>query len=195
MRIDELKIDDARHLTRTPWDQKEAAEKWLKDHGFKRIGEESSYGSVWTDHVKSIVKIFSNDPCYLRFIDFCRKHRGNPYIPRLSKLYPIGQNGGVVFSEMLSPINYRYDIIIGQIDDYFTLYLNDGKYVPDYLGIPPWKAEFEEQYPLLADIIRKLAREFKNGPCRNDLHNGNFMLRGDTPVIIDPVAPKNRAIP
>jgi hypothetical protein len=188
MRIDELKIDDARQLTRTVWDQKAAAEKWLRTHGYKKISnKDAAFATVWTDHQKSVVKVFARDPCYKSFITFCRSNRGDPHLPRLTKLYPIGEDGGIVFIEMLKPIAARDKNFVEECRAYFV---NQQKIAAGARFFQPPEVfdDLRRVQPTLLQTLDKLAGAFPyHGSCACDLHWKNMMMRGSTYVITDPM--------
>jgi hypothetical protein len=176
--LTELKLDDARTLSRTVWQKKDAVEHWLHQHNYKCIGR-GGLGSVWTDHEKSVVKVFLDDACYAAFVDLCRKNRGDPHLPRVSKVYPLGKDGGVVFMERLTPSGRDY-LFADELQDYMRSIMN-GEMDSERTR------EFREEYPSLAKTLDKIAQTFIGSSCEPDFTEFNFMMRGSTIVITDPV--------
>ncbi len=187
MRLEELNLDAAKHLARTVWDRTDAVERWLVEHGFTQLGR-GSYGSVWTDYSRVVVKVFHNDPAYVKFVEFCRSHRGDPHLPKISKLYPLAGNSGIVFMELLTP--YEGDRkFVDTMDDYFHWRMLDfsGRLTTQGIKFPEWMPHFAKKNKNLAGTLDELAYYFCQTSYFADIHSKNIMMRGNTIVITDPV--------
>jgi hypothetical protein len=187
LRLVEIAIPDAKQLIKSG--KQQAAIAWLLQNGFRQVNY-GEFASVWTDDEQAVVRVFKADPCYVRFVTFCRAHRGNKHLPRISRVYALEQDGGIVFMEMLSPC---LDSKLAQnIEEYFKyrlIELTDPRWHEwDASELPDWSA-FTTAQPDLADTIGQLAKAFSDNTCKPDLHQNNLMMRGDTIVIIDPVRP------
>ncbi len=187
MHLDEITLAHTRTLTRTRWGRERNIFDWLERNDFELLGE-GGYASVWTDDRRSVVKVFENDPCYAMFVNFCRHHRGNPHLPRVTKIYPIKKNSGIVFMELLKPSKHLHDKIIEGAQGY-VYWLNQTRLnfaVSE--RIIKKATDFAEKNGSLSAILDELITECPLDGCRVDLHVNNFMYRGDTLVIIDPFA-------
>jgi hypothetical protein len=202
MRLNELDFTTSKQLARTNWTQQSGQiEDWLTQRGFHKLGSGVN-GSVWTDDHRAVVKVFFNDPCYVEYLAFCRRNRGDQHLPRVSKLFPIADKGGIVFMEPLSPCPLGS---IPGFSSYFKWRFHGGVNV-DLSASPeqntaqdagPFGAisfadntahyrQFAQRNPSLAATLDKIAQAFNGSKCDADLHGGNVMLRGKVPVITDP---------
>ena len=182
--LTELDFNRSKQLVRTDWGRKtDAILNWLAGQGFRRLGVGHA-GSVWTDDYRAVVKIFDNDRCYAQFAEFCRANRGDPHLPRISRIFPLqSANSGIVFMELLQPFeNYQ---MASAIDEYF-ISARAALRIPDYIESPT-QSRFAHKYPSIATTLRKIARGLPDNTCHADLHSSNIMLRGTTIVLVDPV--------
>jgi len=173
--------------------------RWLKDLGFDVSNySEGSFGRVYSHPNKNIVaKVWKNDPCYDSFVEYVRARNGNnPYLPKISapKEVFVGKTKlaskwKLVFIEKLSPTTNDWTTEFGHgvewiFDD--KLDLQD-----DYEAQHAMIDSLESHYPgivqTLIDMTKFWSREMSGWDgCDTDLHDGNIMMRGKTPVIIDP---------
>lgn len=181
MRLDELQLSTAKALVKANWPRLVEVERWLASKGFKKLGS-GVYGSVWTDDHRAVVKVFAHDPCYAKFAEFCRQNRGNQHLPRISKLYPMPDHGGVVFMEPLTPM--KTDNLAHDMNFYFNTKVHVRRGATKMSARGP-AARFAEKHPSLAGTLDKLVDIFGSA-CGVDIHVGNVMLRGSTVVITDP---------
>ena len=124
-----------------------------------------------------VIKIFRQDPGYSRFIKYVFDHRNNPYVPKLKgKIIKLPNNYSLVRVEKLK----RIDV------DLFNGILFAANNPHD----KPLIQSINQQYPGLLDFIAELKDMVKNSgnTIAFDLHRSNMMMRGETPVIIDPFA-------
>jgi len=86
MKINELqKPDQITQLQRggNTGDWRYDASVILKQAGFKRVGF-GSFGTVYRrDGDDKVLKIFGDDPAYLRWLAFCRANQSNLYVPQI----------------------------------------------------------------------------------------------------------------
>lgn len=196
MLVMEWTPSEVRHMVRTDWDNaggkfdfaNENIERWMREKGFTPVGE-GGYGIVFSDGRSRVVaKIMREDPCWMAFAYHCRANRTNPHLPKIGKLIQVSAMGVyVVFMEALDPLPpERYDF-----DMKSFLYTRADYNIPALRGRDPQEIEqaaaaFEAANPLLAKTLVDITK--LGTDCAVDLHDGNMMLRGDTIVIIDPLA-------
>lgn len=194
--ITEWTPSDVRHMVRTDWDNaggpfdyaNENIERWMREKGFKPLGE-GGYGIVFSDGRSRVVaKIMREDPCWMAFAEYCRKNRSNPHLPKIGKTMPVSKMGVyVTFIEALDPLPpEKYDFDLKAF-----LNLRIRYRIPSMAAYPIGRiklaaSEFETNHPLLAETLEEVTKLGTN--CAVDLHDENFMMRGNTIVIIDPLA-------
>ena len=201
MRIDELNLPK----------YKESAANILKKAGYKRltknVGIETAYALVfYKPGQKSVLKLFDNDDyAYLAFVEMARKHQDNPHFPKFSKgVVDIpGSSYYAVKTELLQEIHADVTLVLRFIKAHLTrnppayakLVLSQKIHDRDALteAINEFMvgyAEWAKSNPKLVEACEILDQTFgdANG-IRFDLHHENIMMRGDTMVFIDPVAP------
>jgi hypothetical protein len=120
-----------------------------------------------------VIKIFRHDPGYMAFLEHIKSNLNNPYVPKLKgKIIKLPNNFSLVRIEKLQPMKLK---LFDEIHD--AVYDESKKTV----------IEVENKYPRLIDFMRSLLKLPKNNKEIDvDLHLGNMMMRGDTPVVIDP---------
>lgn len=183
MLIVEAELADAKHLASKAWTSRKAVEAWLRRKGYSRLDKPAKdgpkYGSTWTDNShRSVVKVFHNDPCYPKFINFCRANRGDPHLPRASKVFTFGETG-IVFLELLQP-NTDYMLAHNMHNYLHTLRKNR--------PLHDLQKPFVRDNPSIIATLDKIHAAFPSD-CDIDLHIKNIMWRGKTIVITDPLAP------
>lgn len=169
-----------------------------KEHGIKMAS--GSFGMVLThpswDHV---VKFFAKDDCYMTFVDFCLKHK-SPHLPAFKKK-PTKMSAFFKKEASKAALDKFYVVKIEKLqpltfDDYREIFpLVTVKFREQYQDVIGTSKEDEflksqkvdPKLKDLANIIFELF-ETKTSGCFMDLHEGNFMKRGDTFVIVDPYA-------
>jgi len=185
----------------------ETATQILKQHGYRQIGNNSSFGRVF--HKKgenSILKLFTKmDVPYTEFVSLAVQHKDNPHFPRFSRqVFRIkGTDYDAVKTEILQEGNYlkkesvckmfnilkHFFVNVGYDFNSIRVYYHDDKpYYPD---------EYEEIYhnwvkdnPSLVSAFEIILNAFMDRKTAAiDIRPDNLMLRGNTIVIIDPVAP------
>lgn len=149
---------------------------FLEQHGFKFI-DRGSFGIVFERQgYPWVFKIFNKDPAYLHFLKYAMAHQGNPHMPKIKGVIKINDDTYAVRMERLSPIPLGTEPamslvrkIVG-IDSYGDLSVDDVAWI-------------DQKFPGISEFL-------KNFPLENfeyDLHLQNFMQRGKTIVIVDPI--------
>jgi hypothetical protein len=160
----------------------------MDTYGFKHLGT-GSYGSAY-EHPSYpwIYKVFKHDDAYLQFYKYFKKHQNNPNLPkRLGPIIKIGPDSYAVKLEKLRPISPGEWNIVDKILETFQEYFISLNYDPDYEMTSDVK-RMMQQYPGMYEIANALF--YSNVFSSNaypDLHSGNVMMRGNVPVIIDPL--------
>ena len=141
----------------------------LGKYGFTLTGE-GFYGQVFINpNHDYALKVFRKDTGFMNWLNFCRKHQNNPYIPKIKgKIIRITPNIFAIRIEKLEEANFS------EIDNFTTVLtqmIENEKEVP----------------PILKDIIEF----FRTVSSTLDINNfENFMERPSDGhiVITDPVA-------
>ena len=184
----ELTPATARQLLRQDWQQQPRknhgmVKAALHNMGFQLLGV-GSYSTVWAlPDDPHVVKLVQDDPCFLRFAEYCNANRANPHVPRMGRVmrWPGADDGeALVFTERLQPLRLPLD-----------LYHQMERYLNAQRSGRPAAAEntrFAEEHPGLARTLDELAAIFAPARhCDVDMGPANFMQRGDgTIVITDP---------
>lgn len=178
----------------------EILDRLKKEHGIQM--KSGAFGLVlihpsW-DHV---IKFFVKDDCYLKFVNYCLKNP-SPHLPdfkrkptRLSAFFRQAdspyffQKYYVVKIEKLDPISEQ------EHRELYPLLFPDFHHAyAEVIGTKQEDAFLEKHKVLkhkeLANVIFELYEQ-KVGGCFMDLHEGNFMKRGDKIVVLDPYATFN----
>jgi hypothetical protein len=157
-------------------DKLEQFRTFLEQNGFKFI-DKGSFGAVFErPGYPWVFKIFTRDPAYLHFVKYAMAHQGNPHLPRIKGIIKINDDTYAVRMERLSPIPLGTEPamslirkIVG-IDSYGDLSDADAAWIDKTF---PGISAFFKSFPL---------RDFEY-----DLRLQNFMQRGNTMVIVDPI--------
>jgi hypothetical protein len=148
----------------------------LEANGFKEyVVGIGLYSSVLSrPDLSYVVKIFTNDTGYEKYLSYIIKYQNNPHVPKIrGKVLKVGSRFKVVRLEKLRP----YIMGITKDDRYYDAirkYIYTNKSNLDVI-----KKNIPLIVPLLNDIIQYSGY---------DLHDGNIMFRGDVPVITDPLS-------
>lgn len=151
----------------------------LDDLGYKQYSLGSGfYARVYARPQDDfVIKIFRQDPGYSRFLNYVFEHAKNPYVPKLKgKIIKLPNNYSLVRIEKLK----RIDV------DLFNGILFAANNPHD----KPLIKTVNQTYPGLLDFIAELKDmvKYSGNTIAFDLHRNNMMMRGETPVIIDPFA-------
>lgn len=159
-----------------PFDEwRKELDDYMQNHGFTLLGDgymASVYGS---NKYPYAIKLFINDRGYENWLKFCFANQDNPYVPKLrSKSITTVVKDPLIRAirmEKLAPartVGRRTEI--AEFERRYDLWMYDNNY------------EEEDQH--LAQVFGIL-KHYNN---HLDLHDGNFMLRGDQLVVTDPFA-------
>ncbi len=158
----------------------------MTNNGFTAMGS-GSFGTVW-EHPKLqyVLKVFrTTDVAYLGWVNVCIQNKNNPHFPKFisTKAFPITPEVSAIRMEKLTPTK-------GQLMDdiiYFiklTLFSETRRMSKEETNL---FNKYCNANPQLMDAIQILKEfSYKSG-FKFDIHPGNFMLRGNTLVITDPV--------
>jgi hypothetical protein len=181
----ELKPATAKSLLRQDWQQRswknhDMAKAALHRMGFQLLGV-GSYSTVWGQPGDPyVVKLVQDDPCFLRFAQYCNANRGNPHVPRMGRVmrWPGADDGeGMVFTERLRPLKLPLDLY-HQMERYLNAQRRGRPRNADDLV-------FAHEHPRLARTLDELAAIFAPARhCDVDLGPSNFMQRGDGVIVI-----------
>lgn len=165
--------------TDNPADAFQTFSKYLKKKGFKELGQ-GSFGATYTHpSYPWVFKLFYNDPSYFKFFEFVRANQGNPYLPKIKGKYIKITNGVYVVRleklDRMTPNNPKHRMFADAIDDIYSPATIKNRAI-----------RIKKVDPLLYDTLLKIAKVRGEGE-QLDLHSGNYMFRGDTGVIIDPI--------
>lgn len=168
------------HKMKTHSERDTAMEKltdYLETQGFKHIGQ-GSYSEIYLKPgYPWMFKLWSHDPAYLWWITWAAKHQDNPNVPRVKGLpVKIAPDTYVVRLEKLRGRS-RYDH--KQLAD-----MLDGIETVDDIS----KEDLQwirREYPGIYDALRVIQRAGSDFVV--DLHSDNIMMRGQIPVLADPV--------
>ena len=141
------------------------------------------YGSVYARPEDDfVVKIFTPDMGYKRYLDYMQNNKMNPYVPKLrGKPVKLPNNFTMVRIEKLEPITPD---LFREIRHLMNPHSGDPTY-----GSPEYRAarkKFENRYPQFLNLLDELTRTAENAGLALDLHSGNIMMRNNLPVITDP---------
>lgn len=183
MRLNEISLRHSKHLARTPWSNKRAVVDWLIDHHFKP--DAGAFSTVWTDDSNIVVKL-TRDPSFPKYVDFCRQHRGNPHLPRISRIFPVADYGVIAFLERLTPSTLNLSAVY-EMDEYLAwqrVRQQDNEW-----EVPASIEQFAKRQPELAKTLDLIAAAFSGAAFMHDIHPANIMMRGSTVVLVDPIKP------
>ena len=140
--------------------------------GFQKIAA-GMYSSIYTKpNINYVIKIFKNDPGYLKFLEFISKNKSNIHLPKIGKIQNYDNNEYAIQIEKLNQISESVYNKTMHIIDIMINYPNNKDY--DMLI-----NKFSDLYTI-AMMIKYLSID------NEDLSIDNFMMRNNTPVLIDP---------
>ena len=193
-RIDELNLDGYKHIKNNNWSCPEELIKWLINKNFEVIGG-GLFSKVFQSPTEKFVVKVNIDPSdgegpatdigYQKFLNLCEKNKGNPHLPKIGKPKIIKSNGktyNVVFIEKLDELDVEFSDAIFFIQDIVAFCNNDIEKKEAYQKMA--QELTDDQYKQSVEIINLLQGQDNN--ITYDLHEGNFMMRKNTLVVIDP---------
>lgn len=162
----------------------------LTQAGYEKAGS-GMFADVWTKPESNYaLKLFdSSDDSYVDFVKMARQHK-SPYFPEFKgslikvtseyygvRLEKLSGHPDDSFAEIIQKYaDYRYRSLTNRIqpDDTFDSVISD-------------MADLEAAYSGLTKACDIMAQTLAKTPSRAfDIHKHNIMMRGTTPVIIDP---------
>ena len=153
---------------------------YMYENGFEKLGQ-GAFGAVYEKPgYPWVFKLFANDAAYLAWINYVVNHQSNEHVPKIKgKPFRITDGVFAVRMEKLSrmPDTWWDDPLLDKVV---------------YGGITSQnKEELKELgHEDLIDVlsaIHHLAHGNPNNDWNTDMHGGNILMRGDIPVITDPL--------
>lgn len=153
--------------------------KKLDDLGYKKYNLGSGlYGTVYARPEDNfVVKIFSPDKGYSKYLAYMQAHKDSPYVPK-TRGKPIKLPNGFTLVRLERLTEVTRDFYAE-----FTFLRTPRKGDAMYDSL---RRSFEERYPGFLKILNDLKIIANDDRLAIDLHQGNIMMRGETPVITDP---------
>jgi hypothetical protein len=179
MRLRELtgyKKDPIYNILQNSTDSSELEDN-LEANGFKKyvIGT-GLYSSVLSrPDLNYVVKIFYKDRGYETYLKYMTKYQNNPHVPKMrGKVMSVGSGFKVVRLERLEAYSGtpEQQEIIAAIREYIDMGNASRQLFAENFPFP-------QMIPVLNDILKHTGL---------DMHTGNIMFRGSTPVITDPLS-------
>lgn len=168
-----------------------------KELNIKRLGR-GNYAHVFKHptHPDVVVKVFTADSGYERYLRFVKKNQRNKYVPRIIDHVRIPDKdveGGwynIVFMEKLTRASY--DDLHQEMSRWARLAglkHHDQFSTPEELDLEDFeKLAYQTEDRDLAAVAREFLTLDNDDDEYFDLHDGNVMMRGNQLVIIDPYA-------
>ena len=155
----------------------------MKQYGFKHLGT-GNYGSVYErSGYPWVFKIFTYDKAYFDFLNYARRNQRNPHIPKIKGRYiRINKNTYAVRLEKLRPISDTEFKKISEVLNKIDMILNNSDSDPT-----PDEVQFIKNNMNLYELMMTLTKTDTFMDYGVDLHQSNIMMRGNTPVLADPV--------
>lgn len=157
-------------------------EELMQSLGFQVL-DGGEYSLVFTrEGMDQVVKVY-NDACYDSFIKFCKEHPNNPYLPKFrGNGVRINSKARMIRIERLTPLPRQASGASGPEFAQLQLLYNISKN-PNPEDLAMW--DLDDEKKAIIDTFAALRAYISDG-CRLDIHDANIMMRGKTPVIIDP---------
>jgi hypothetical protein len=150
--------------------------EYLERYGFVRLGH-GSYGTVYEKSgYPWVFKIFKNDPAYLYYVKYIKDNQANANVPRIKgHTIAINDDTYAVRMEKLSPPDEDIIEDLEYMAGILSLSLGERP-----VDVEPIIEAYPGIYKIFTDLIQS--------GYRLDVHEDNIMMRGNVPVITDPVA-------
>lgn len=183
------------------------------EYGIEVVGS-GSFGTVfWHPSWNFVYKIFEEDTGYMQFVEYAMKHPHNPHLPKILRaprqIHAFHMRHHQTSPKLWAVKIEKLDGVVGEA----RAFLNDGRvwfatrrFVANQLdpndddmsirGHPVDSSQHLEdvfnkfqQFDLrgIVTTLADLADECDISPFDFDLHDQNFMMRGNDIVIIDPM--------
>jgi len=169
---------------------------YLKEKGYVPLGS-GAFAAVFTHpNINYAIKIFRNDPSYLKFINYCDKNKGNPHLPKFrGKPMTVDKEHYCIRMELLNKIPPNLSAVrsIDEFDMYLKWYK---KPIKDFLKKMkkenPIIFNFFQSQPGLLETLEDIIKLISSKEETLDLHSDNLMMRGKDVVITDPICDGNK---
>jgi len=175
----------------------------LKDKGYKRLGagvDQTAYREPGTGLVLKIFgtqggESFSRDHrMFFAWAKYCMKNSTNPFLPKFSGYESFVLDGDrylQIRQEALKPADYMGDTLSEIADSVEHNGIRNFKQLDKQLEGYYYYQMLKEQLgadamKMLFATIRQVYLTGERNGWNFDLHSGNIMRRGKTPVIVDP---------
>lgn len=154
-------------------------DKFMQDNGFKQLGSGAFANVYERPGYPWVFKIFSKDPAYLAWLEYVAAHQNNEHVPKLrGKPFKINNDTFAIRMEKLTdlPGNWRQNVFLDAIVGGVPL----RKHVTTTL--------IDAGHPDLLEVLSAINDiAYVKRTHTADLHAYNVMMRGNTPVITDPL--------
>lgn len=156
----------------------------IKDMGYKPVQLGRGYFGEVYQHPRrpdDVIKLFHKNPNYLKWAEYCKTYyKKNPHLPRITMIKSIDNQTAFVMMEKLDDLtDKRFKDAMGDVWQMYGPWPTPGQVLHAGRRL---KAEFPKLYFTFKDMAARFGK-IKNW----DMHSGNFMQRGDTVVITDPI--------
>jgi hypothetical protein len=150
---------------------------FLATHGFKELGMGTFAGVYEKPGYPWMFKVFNDDPAYMMYLKYAIQHQSNPNVPKIKgNLLKINDETYAVRMEKLD----NFDSGLGDLQTmYFIINVKRKHWTNEDIN---WLKKYYPGILQIIDDLNKIKKSFEF-----DLHSGNIMLRGKTPVIVDPM--------
>jgi len=156
----------------------------IKAMGYKPVQLGRGYFGEVFQHPRrpnEVIKLFHKNPNYLKWAEYCKAYsKKNEHLPKITMIKSVDNQTAFVMMEKLDPLtDKRFLDAMGFVWSMYGPWPTPAQVL--HAG-HKLKAEFPKLYFTFKDMSQKFSR-MKNW----DMHSGNFMQRGDTVVITDPI--------
>lgn len=184
-------VNDIRGLHDSiPEASSQEVEEFFKDKGWKIVGQ-GAY-SIVLDKPNSKFVIKANlkpDPGFSQFALICHKYN-NPHFPVISEVRQIKVGNIILYIYMIEKLRKpsENDYIVDEVAHYSENAITFDESVENYYdNMESIVSDYFKKRPKLVEAINIISKNKKF--FRVDMHPDNFMMRGKTVVITDPLAP------
>lgn len=158
--------------------------EFMEKNGFKALGQ-GYHGAVYEKPgYPYVFKVYKDDPAYETFVRWAMAHQSNPNVPRFKgKPLRIAPGTYVVRMENLEPMHGAHFDLVRVL----TRLSDEWDYIKDLDGDMPREMSWlDRNHPGIAEIVSVAHNAWRDYVL--DSHRDNIMLRGDTPVVVDPIS-------
>lgn len=158
----------------------------MKEYGFSKLGIGSSGIVFEKEGYPWVFKIFKHDKAYLSFYKYAKENQQYTCVPKIKGgLIMINDDTYAIRTEKLSPMTAsQAKAVMGIVQRLVDL-------VADDLDVEDMEQDDQSLVKKFNSMYRVLYSIYHNQTFMNtipDLSPSNIMMRGNTPVLVDPVA-------